>query len=1070
MPFLETLTLEVGASIAKALLTRWFNDADIISSTGSTVIDVIKTHTSDRIAQQRAQRQFETIGEKVAESMLPIFEVEGAGLDESTRTAIALAVAETLNGATSEMLAQRNFEPAAIANQLIIHSAHLYHFSETEEHLYKRIVAESCEYIVDIASQLPHFTEKTLTEILKREGHLITITEHILQEVARLRAELDPKTEAARFELEYRRAVVRRLDELELFGAGVSVTSRKYSLNLAYIALSLEQKVIQTYFSNEKDLKPSFPDKEMISKTINKAISVNDLLSETKCLLIRGDAGSGKTTLLQWIAVQSAAQSFPPQLQEWNTTIPFYIRLRQHVQSEPSATPRWPTPETFPGLIAPTIAGVMPHGWAHQQLEQGHAIMLIDGIDEVPPSQRESIHTWISELLMTYPHARIILTSRPYAIKEDELSIQGFKDAYLLPMDEPNIELFIDQWHTAIAANIQDSEKQAHLSDAAKRLKEEVKNARAKQALATNPLLCAMLCALNQERHQELPSDRIMLYDACCELLIERRDVERRILLTEYPAAILSYAQKTLLLSDLAYWLIRNGWSEADLQTVDQRFTQQLVRMPKVKQRIDGKDVRLLFTERSGIIREPMIGAIDFAHRTFQEFLAAKAVVDEGDIGVLVQHAHDYQWHEVVTLAAGLAPKRVREDLAEQLLGRGETEKTYRSQLYLLAAACTQVSQEEVNFNTKLRIERRLNALLPLKKARDVEALAAAGTLALPYLHPNIYSSIDVTVACIRALTHIGGKEALEVLMEYTNDFTPSVLEAMVIGLENFDDKSTYIQRLLSHINSLIFHGYIPKNTSVLSQMPHLTSLTLSNIPIGDLSFLAQMPHLTSLALNNISIGDLSFLAQMSQVTSLALNDIHIGNLSFLAQMPQVISLALNNIPIGNLRFLAQMPQATSLALYNTHTSDLSFLAQMPNLTSLALYNILTADLSFLTKMPYLDYLTLYKINTSNLRFLTKITQITSLALNDIHTGNLSFLAQMPNLTSLALYNVIIGDLSFLAQMTHLDSLTLYKINIGDLSFLAQMTHLTSLALNSTSISISKQPLYLPFLTKLTRL
>ena len=39
-------------------------------------------------------------------------------LDESTRTAVALAVAKTLYTATSEVLAQHNFEPAEIAKLL----------------------------------------------------------------------------------------------------------------------------------------------------------------------------------------------------------------------------------------------------------------------------------------------------------------------------------------------------------------------------------------------------------------------------------------------------------------------------------------------------------------------------------------------------------------------------------------------------------------------------------------------------------------------------------------------------------------------------------------------------------------------------------------------------------------------------------------------------------------------------------------------------------------------------------------------------------------------------------------
>jgi predicted NACHT family NTPase len=48
--------------------------------------------------------------------------------------------------------------------------------------------------------------------------------------------------------------------------------------------------------------------------------------------------------------------------------------------------------------------------------------------------------------------------------------------------------------------------------------------------------------------------------------------------------------------------------------------------------------------ERSGLLREPAAGRVDFVHRTFQEYLAAKAAVDNDEIGQLVANAHDDQW------------------------------------------------------------------------------------------------------------------------------------------------------------------------------------------------------------------------------------------------------------------------------------------------------------------------------------------------------------------------------------------------------------------------------------------
>lgn len=136
MPLLETLMIDVGGSIAKALLKRWLSNNTLVSDAAESAADVLKGRLSDRLAQQRARQQFETIGEKVGESLQPLFEMEGAALDEQSRTAVAMAAAETLNTATSELLARHDLEPIEIARQLLTdHPARSYHFSDTEGRL-----------------------------------------------------------------------------------------------------------------------------------------------------------------------------------------------------------------------------------------------------------------------------------------------------------------------------------------------------------------------------------------------------------------------------------------------------------------------------------------------------------------------------------------------------------------------------------------------------------------------------------------------------------------------------------------------------------------------------------------------------------------------------------------------------------------------------------------------------------------------------------------------------------------------------------------------------------------------
>src|SRR5713226_3170085 len=638
MPLVEAVTIEVGAAIAKSILKLWVKDSSLGDDISSSLIDLFKSKTSDALAQRRGQRQFETIGEKVGESLLPLFEIEGARLDEGSRTAVALAVAEAFNRSklSSDLLAERNLEPTKLAKHVLsAYPTATQLFSGAETAFYQRIIEESCAYIVDIASQLPAFTEHTFAEVLKREDQLILRTNEVLQELHRIREQLNPMADAGRFEISYRDAVARNLDVLQLLGLDVSSANRRHRLSVAYITLSVEQ------------LTPTRPENKESCQTVTNRppegsqdeiekdrVSVDIALTRASRLLIRGLAGSGKTTLLQWIAVKSATKSFEGQLSDWNDTIPFFIRLRQCIQSG------LPRPEAFPGLVISTIADTMPKGWVHAALASGRAIVLVDGLDEISASRREEVRLWLKELVWLYPQTRFIVTSRPHAIEEGWMDHEEFGDAELQPMQLSDISMFIGHWHKAVREELHSDEEKVELEPLAEHLKNEVRRSRAIRNLATNPLLCAMLCALNRERGQQMPKDRIELYEACCSLLLERRDQKRNVDLTDYPALQLHYRQKRRFLEDLAYWMIKNGWSELSRQLVDERFARKLTEMQGVPQDVFGVAIRRLFVERTGIIREPVVGQIDFVHRTFQEFLAAQVASDEMDIGVLVANAH----------------------------------------------------------------------------------------------------------------------------------------------------------------------------------------------------------------------------------------------------------------------------------------------------------------------------------------------------------------------------------------------------------------------------------------------
>src|SRR5437016_2109822 len=148
LPLIETVTIEVGAAIAKSILQLWVKDIPIASNTSASFIDILKSRTSDTIAQRRAQRQFEAIGERVGESLFPLFESEGGHLREESRTTVALAVAETFKKVkiSSELLAERNLDPTKLEKYVLSIDPNATNlFSELEQTLYLRIVKESCQ-------------------------------------------------------------------------------------------------------------------------------------------------------------------------------------------------------------------------------------------------------------------------------------------------------------------------------------------------------------------------------------------------------------------------------------------------------------------------------------------------------------------------------------------------------------------------------------------------------------------------------------------------------------------------------------------------------------------------------------------------------------------------------------------------------------------------------------------------------------------------------------------------------------------------------------------------------------
>jgi len=939
------------------------------------------------------------IGERAAESLMFIFETEGKNLMTDDQEAVAKLVAHTLDHSkiTPDLLVRKDLDPVQLARYLLSEiSEQLALLAPPRARLVARVIEEACQSIIDIAHVLPNFSERTTAELLRRDRVLIDAAQQTLDALERIRsrAGTDQEAEAAKFETEYRRAVIRNLNKMELFGVDLSHASRPHPLSVAYVSLDVGSSV-----TTPKESSVKIPEEDDEGSGVH---SVEAVLAENKRVLLKGPAGAGKTTLVRWVAVKAASRGFEGPLEEWNEAVPFVIRLRQFGDSA------FPPPEQFPSLITSTIADTMPRGWVHRKLKSRAAVVMIDGVDEVAESRRDEVRDWVKEIAATFPEVRLIVTSRPHAVEEGWLENEGFGEADLQPMDTASIERFIDHWHEAVGQEVQQEEEVTALQGLAQNLKAALMGNRAIRRLATNPLLCGVICALHRDTNEQLPEDRLDLYERCCSMLLERRDPESGLTISGYPR--LTYRQKRALLDDLAYWMIKNEWTEVPLGAARDRLAKKIDTLrtdAKDGAPINAENVLTLFIERSGMLRQPVDGKLDFAHRTFQEFMAANAAVGEGDIGVLVSNATNPQWREVIVLGAGLARRAERSEMIMSLVKKGDQDQAHRHQLHLLAAACldTAVDLDSV---VKTEVEGRIEKIVPPKTVSEGILLAeAAGEIAVPFLKRSPLMWARHAAASVRALAVIGSLEAVQAIADYADDSSSEVLKEVVRSADRIET-DIFLQLVASRLDArrlpgdAVAHALRRFGFGVMKGLELAENLSLSGRAAGELSILQAFSNLTDLTLRGFAAVDLEPLSNLTTLRSLTLQNIAAIDFSPLRHLTDLVSLTVWGSAL-DLGILAGFTQIRSLVVFSGQVSNVQSLERLASLERLTLFRCGVDDLAPLRCLVNLGALTLSLETVLDLSALQGLTNLRTLCLFQDVANDLSPLGGLMNLQALDL-------------------------------------------------------------------
>ena len=1053
---LESATLAVGNAVAGRAGKAWLGARTAEAERGKDLVELIKVRFPDHIHARRVERQLADIADSVVERLRPLCEHEFGGLTANDKAAVLAEVVDTLNRAdlSDDALLAADADPARLSRTVRAGLPPLdKQLGEAGARLCEVVLDECCDCLVRIVLQLPQFGPRASAETLAR---LTGLADRVATMLSRLPARSlyapEGTADDAEFTRTYLDHVSRTQDTLELFGVRFERLQRpQTTLSVAYISLNVSTDNARVRRSPPTETR--LVDWGEAEGNIGGAVRVESVLAKHRRLLVRGEAGSGKSTLLRWIAITAARGRFTGELAEWNGGVPFLIKLRSY------ADERLPAPEEFIDGVADPLIGIMPRAWVHRCLSDGRAIMLVDGVDELASGQRQGVRSWLTSLLAAFPELRVVVTSRPAAAGADWLRAEGFGTGFLERMSPADLRALVEHWHTAVRQSPDLPCPPERLPGYEARLLARLEAAPHLRILAANPLLAAMLCALNLDREQ-LPRDRMGLYGAALDLLLETRDAKRDI--PSFRDISLEHDQKIRILQDLAWQLSTSNRVELPKSVATRMIGEKLRSMPRV--RADAVEVLDFLLQRSGVLREPVPGRVDFVHRTVQEYLAAKQAADLGEMELLVANAHRDAWWETVVMAAGHANEPLRRDLIAGLLARVDAESKHARRLKLLVAACLE-TLPSIPRDLNAAIDRCLDDLVPPRDLRSARSLATAGEPVLSRLPDTLDGlSIAAARAVVRTAWLINGPEALDVLARYAAD--PRVGTELNDAWAYFDPEE-YARRVLA--KTLQAYPVLSVRTGgqldAMAILPPVSLLYVVNVAISDLGFLARqaetLTHLTIYPLRPIA--DLSALSLLSKLAWLQFELPGLTGIDFLAALPPLRAIWLANCDeVADYTPVERHTSLTQLGLVGSRQLTSIEMLPLRNLSSLNLgESRLTCGLeSVANAAPHLKELVLFGCPwVDDLSPLVELP-LHRLSIEGCDVEDIRPLGRLARLTFLNLANTRIDDLAPLARLRNLSHLWLDDCaGVSDLSPLASLTNLRYLHIRDLRPGIDLTPL-----------
>ena len=374
------------------------------------------------------------------------------------------------------------------------------------------------------------------------------------------------------------------------------------------------------------------PLKEEQKSDKRKRYPIGERLEKARRLVILGDPGSGKTTLTRWIATA------------------YLLRLKNDIDfRELPDVATLPDVDWLPIIVrcrdldltclGGSLDDVLKHTLRKAELsdseatdlqellrlrlKDGKALLMLDGLDEITDSAtRACFCQQLEQIVRAFPAAPIIATSRIVGYREMGYKLgQDFEHLTLADLTPEEKDDFARRWCAL-------TELPERCNTATEELIHDIHSTDRIERLTGNPMLLTTM-ALVKRKIGKLPRRRAELYWEAVQVLLNwRREVDEP----------LDGREAIPQLEYLAYAMCDLGVQQLRQDEILDLFAHMREDYPNVHavRNRSPEDFLKRLEARTGIVVEaghvPHLGMLvpvyEFRHLTFQEYLAARALVD----------------------------------------------------------------------------------------------------------------------------------------------------------------------------------------------------------------------------------------------------------------------------------------------------------------------------------------------------------------------------------------------------------------------------------------------------------